>query len=1005
MSDLASRLSGVDFQVIFDTSLDAILVFRADGAILDANPVAVRRYGYTLVELRQMDVTDLAAADLKAIAPARLRQLLQSGEIFEWRHQCKDGCVLHVQVYAQAVMLHGESVLLSNVRDITARKMTEAVLQGSEQRFRNYMDHAPTIAWMKDEAGRYLYVSGAYEQRFGLKLQDCLGKTDFDLWPREIAERFRQTDRRVLDANQIFDVVESTLDANGSSKWWRNLEFPFHDASGKTHVGGIGLDITEQKASEVQIERLTRLYAALSHCNQAIVRCADDTELFPRICRDCVDYGGMQMVWVGMRDDHGRVRPVASFGAGIEYQDGLELSDRANHPAGQGPTGIAMREDRAYWCQDFESDPRTVMWHARAAAFGWHASASLPLHRRGAVIGALNLYVGVTDAFDESTMILLLKIADDISAALDRFDSAAQHRRDEEQLRVSEQHLRTIIETEPECVTVLDPDGLIVDINAAGLAVLELKAVDDARRHRFCDFMLPDYQAHFADLHRRLAQGENATLQFEIAGAHGNRRWLEIHAAPMRDARDNIVSMLGVSRDVTERKRAEDQIQYLANFDALTGLPNRVQLADRLRYALRLAKRNDGHVALMFIDLDHFKDINDTLGHSAGDTVLVEVARRLKDALRDEDTAARLGGDEFIVILAEGDEHCAARVAQKLLDAVSQPYRLDPYDLVLNASIGIALFPSDGAELESLSKNADTALYRAKREGRNCYRFFTAEMQAGAIRSMQLVNALRHALERSQLEVRYQPQRSIASNRMVGLEALLRWEAPVLGAIAPAEFIPVAEDSGLILSIGEWVLRTAIRQMKLWIMAGHRPVPVAVNLSAVQFRHPGLPDLIMRILEEEQLPATYLELELTEGVAMHDPQGAVAMMNDLHALGIRMSIDDFGTGYSSLSYLKKFNVHRLKIDRSFVQDIDTDLEDKAIVAAVISIAKSLGLKTLVEGVETTQQLAFLREQGCDEAQGYLFSEPMSATDMGALLVLENGPFGLQASGAIKNARA
>jgi diguanylate cyclase (GGDEF)-like protein len=470
----------------------------------------------------------------------------------------------------------------------------------------------------------------------------------------------------------------------------------------------------------------------------------------------------------------------------------------------------------------------------------------------------------------------------------------------------------------------------------------------------------------------------------------GKNIWLRTSKVPLQNEARETIGLLGIYEDITEQKHIEERIHYLANFDLLTGLPNRTQLNDHLNYALSLAKCGNGHLALMFLDLDHFKDINDSLGHSIGDALLVELAKRLRLALRAEDTVTRLGGDEFILLLPGVDASGAAHVAQKLLDAITESYLIELYDLALTASIGIALYPDDGGDLETLCKSADTAMYRAKQEGRQCYRFFTQEMQARSARNLQLVNALHHALERNQLHIYYQPQVALHNRRIIGVEALLRWQHPELGTVSPVEFIPVAEGSGLILPIGEWVLRCAVRQAKAWMDEGFGPLTMAVNLSAAQFRHPDLPELVTRILDEEGLPPEYLELELTESVAMHNPQGVIAVMNNLHERGVRMSIDDFGTGYSSLSYLKKFKVYKLKIDQSFVRDISTDPEDKAIVSAIINLAKSLGLQTLAEGVETEGQLAFLREQGCDEMQGYLFSKPVPAKQFEVFL--EQGLF-------------
>ncbi|RFC35602.1 MAG: PAS domain S-box-containing protein/diguanylate cyclase (GGDEF) domain-containing protein [Candidatus Nitrotoga sp. SPKER] len=428
--------------------------------------------------------------------------------------------------------------------------------------------------------------------------------------------------------------------------------------------------------------------------------------------------------------------------------------------------------------------------------------------------------------------------------------------------------------------------------------------------------------------------------------------------------------------DITERKHAEERIQHLAHFDSLTGLPNRSLLGDRVSQAICMAQRNRDSLAVLFIDLDHFKNINDTLGHHIGDGLLTGIAKRLKSVVRDEDTVARLGGDEFVLLLPGTDADGAAHVAEKLLETATKHYQIEHYELVITTSIGIAIYPSDGMDFDNLTRCADVAMYRAKRDGRNNFRFFTAEMQASSARNLQLGNALRRALEHNQLQLHYQPQASIENGCVIGVEALLRWQHPELGMISPAEFIPIAEDSGLILPIGEWVLRTAVRQLKIWMDTGIAPMIIAVNLSMVQFRQPQLLKLVTQILKDEGLPPKYLELELTESVTMNDPLTAITVMNNLHKHGVRMSIDDFGTGYSSLSYLKRFNVYKLKIDQSFVHDIAENLENKTIFKAIINLAKGLGLRTIAEGVETQEQVEFLRENGCDEIQGYHYSKPL-----------------------------
>jgi diguanylate cyclase (GGDEF)-like protein/PAS domain S-box-containing protein len=430
--------------------------------------------------------------------------------------------------------------------------------------------------------------------------------------------------------------------------------------------------------------------------------------------------------------------------------------------------------------------------------------------------------------------------------------------------------------------------------------------------------------------------------------------------------------------DITERKRVEGELRRMAHFDLLTGLPNRALLGDRVTHALQEASRNHETVTMMFMDLDRFKNVNDSLGHRIGDRLLVAVATRIKGALREQDTVSRVGGDEFVLLLPATNADGAAHLAQELVGLLQMPFLIDEHELAIGSSIGIALYPGDGASFETLYKSADAAMYRTKQEGGNAFHFYTDELQRHSERVLLLENALRHALERDEMQLYYQPQRSFHDRKIIGAEALLRWRHPRLGMVPPTEFIPIAESSGMIHAIGEWVLRTAVRQMRQWIDSGMGPIIVAVNLSAMQFRQKTLLDQVGAILDESGIPANYLELELTESVAFSDPEGAIATMDKLNTRGVRMSIDDFGTGYSSLNYLKRFKATRLKIDRSFVRNITENAEDQAIVTAIISLANSLGMQTIAEGVENPAQMELLRQKGCDEMQGYWLSTPLPA---------------------------
>lgn len=465
--------------------------------------------------------------------------------------------------------------------------------------------------------------------------------------------------------------------------------------------------------------------------------------------------------------------------------------------------------------------------------------------------------------------------------------------------------------------------------------------------------------------------------------------WMSISA--VRDDKGKLTHHFLVFSDITERKETENQIYRLAYYDALTGLPNRSLLFSLLEQAIAEATRNRHHGALLFIDIDRFKNINDSFGHAAADQLLREAASRMSTVLRQEDMIARLGGDEFVVALFDitQREH-AALVAGKLMEALAPPFILDNHELTVSASIGIAIFPEDGHDAETLIKNADVAMYKAKEQGDSQYLFYSQEMNLRSFERLKLENALRRALERQELELHFQPQLELATGRIAGAEALLRWHRPGEGMISPAVFIPVAEETGLIVSIGEWVISAAAAQCRSWLDAGLPPVPIAVNLSARQFR-PGLPALIARILEQHRVPPNLFEVEITESMLLHNTEAVIGMMHEFHATGITISLDDFGTGYSSLSYLKRMPLDTLKIDQSFVRGIPHDGNDTAIAQAIIGMAKNLNLRVIAEGVETPEQLEFLRAADCDEVQGYWFSRPVPASDFAALLAKTNPP--------------
>ena len=430
----------------------------------------------------------------------------------------------------------------------------------------------------------------------------------------------------------------------------------------------------------------------------------------------------------------------------------------------------------------------------------------------------------------------------------------------------------------------------------------------------------------------------------------------------------------------------EDKLNYLAYHDALTGLPGRTLFQDRLTQAITNAHRHEDTLGVLFIDLDHFKNINDSLGHHAGDILLKQVAALFTSCMREDDTVARLGGDEFVVILPNmASEDEAWLVSQKILKLMTKPFTIESHELFITCSIGIALYPKDGKDARTLLQSADGALYLAKNKGRNNAQFCTAEMNAKALERLTLENDLRQALNRREFLLHYQPRVDMISGEITGMEALVRWQHPVQGLLYPTQFIPIAEESGLIVPLGEWVLRTACEQNKAWQRAGLKPVSIAVNLSARQFKQQDLVELISRVLEETELSPSYLELELTESMVMQHVEAAISTLNQFKEIGVKISIDDFGIGYSSLNYLKHFPIGFLKIDQSFVRDITTNRDDAAIAKIIISMAHDLGLKVIAEGVETKEQKSFLHLHSCDEIQGFFYSKPIPAEEFETLL--------------------
>ncbi|STX51174.1 regulatory protein (GGDEF and EAL domains) [Legionella busanensis] len=489
-------------------------------------------------------------------------------------------------------------------------------------------------------------------------------------------------------------------------------------------------------------------------------------------------------------------------------------------------------------------------------------------------------------------------------------------------------------------------------------------------------------QANYKRITLAIKELREETVELETSRRSGEVYWCEMSVAPVADLSGNVKHYVGIINDITERREMEQQLLMQATHDSLTELPNRVLLMDRVEQAILQAKKKNASLAFLFLDLDRFKFTNDTLGHSIGDKLLQAVSNRLLIATNDFDTVARLGGDEFVILLQDiHSEKQAEQTADEILNLIEKPFQIGQHNLKITGSIGISYYPKDGLDYETLMKNADLSMYHAKDSGRNSYRVFEQEMNKRVVNRMQLDNALRDALKRNEFYLVYQPLMDLRKNIIVGFEALIRWNSHILGQVSPAEFIGTAEENGLIVDIGKWVLEESCRQLVVWHKEGYKDLSIAVNISGRQFRQTKLPELIQEILMKSGLPASYLELELTESLLVDDVKHAVETMYQLREMGAKLVIDDFGTGYSSLSYLKQFPVNKLKIDRSFISELVNKENDAAIARAIINLGHSLNLEVLAEGVENELQKEFIIKHGCDYAQGYYFKPPNKPNEL------------------------
>ncbi|BFM40058.1 hypothetical protein OLK001_19840 [Synechocystis sp. LKSZ1] len=875
-------------------------------------------------------------------------------------------------------------------------KEAEQALKMSERNYREIFNATDESIFIHEaDTGKILDVNEAMLRTYGYTSKDTVVKlniSEFSVneppYTQQQAQAYLQ--KALAEGPQVFEWLAKK---NNGDKFWVEVALRAADIAGQTRILAVVRNIEERKQQVQKIQYLARLYGTLSQVNQAIITQRQSEQLFQSICNVAEAVGQFRLVWVGLIDPANRqIKPVAAAGATQDYLIDIPISID-DVPTGWGPTGLAARENRLVICKDIQRDPSMLPWRAKALAFGLYSSAAVPLHQGGRVIGVLTFYAAEVGFFTTDEQGLLQEIGDDISFALDAIQSAQEHQQGAQKLQANEERLRLALEAANQGlydVNVQTGEAIVSPQYATMLGYDPETFVET--NQQWLDRLHSDDREAVGATYQAYIQGHlpEYRVEFRQRTAQGDWKWiLSLGKIVEWDSEGRPLRMLGTHTDITERKAAEAAIERLAYYDLLTGLPNRRLLLDRLQTALALAQRTGQYGAVLFVDLDRFKTLNDARGHQIGDQLLTLMAQRLQQSLRQADTIARFGGDEFVVLLPElaDQSELAARlgwgVAEKIRSQMAVPFLCDNEEVIIGVSIGITVFPKASETLDNLLKEADTAMYQAKAAGRNTIRLFERRMQLEAESRFALERELRQAIAQQQFRVYLQPQVN-REGRVVGAEALIRWQHPSRGLVPPMAFIPVAEETGLIAALGEWVLQEACYYLKQ-LETSHPDFHVSVNVSPHQFRQPNFVANLQQLLAQTAVNPARLILEVTESLIIEDIHQAITTMADLQALGIHFSIDDFGTGYSSLGYLKQLPLNELKIDRSFVQDVTQDPNDSVIVEAVISVAHHFNLAVVAEGVETQEQVNFLQSHNCDYYQGYFYGRPVPMAEFGQFL--------------------
>jgi diguanylate cyclase (GGDEF)-like protein/PAS domain S-box-containing protein len=845
------------------------------------------------------------------------------------------------------------------------------------ERSRCYARFSCGYYWEQDESDRFTVLTRADGTALGIDSDRYLGKTSWDIGctPAPGQGGWRQH-RELREARRPFsNVVVRCTESQEKVRFFSVSGEPVVDKAG-LFLGyrGIARDTTQEHRYKRLLELNLEVARILTDSEQSIdalqaaIRAICESEEWEAGQFWSLDSNTELMRFhVGWHVDKPSIENVIANARKLVIGRGVGL------------VGTVWQNGEPLWVPDIAADNRLIRKDI-AAETGWRSALLFPVSSHGELMGVLDFNAPYIPEPDEYVLHVIRMLAAQIG---DFHTRAVAFKR----LSESEERYSSTVELAAIGISHIGPDGSFLHVNRRICEMLGYTS-EELLSKTVKDVSHPDDRNITALRLPELRSGQVTSLKAEKRYLHkdGSAVWVQLTIAEKRNGVGDLLYDVSIIEDITEKKRVESRIEYLATHDEMTGLPNRASFLQMLNQAVHTSKRHGRRFAVLFIDLDRFKAINDSLGHEAGDTLLKTMASRFSEAIRKSDVVARLGGDEFVVLVNEisGMEEIAI-VARKLISAALRPVAIKGQDCRVTASIGVSAFPEDADDAEQLIKNADMAMYLAKEEGKNNFQCYSKEIRAMSVEKISLESNLANALDRGEFRLQYQAKVGLSTGEIKGVEALLRWWSPVLGSVPPLQFIPVAEETGLIVSIGKWVLHTACAQNMSWQKQGLPPVCMAVNISPRQFRDPGLVDDVAQVLEVTGLDPCLLELEITEGMVMHNIEQAIAKLRAIKEMGVRLAIDDFGTGYSSLAQLKQFPIDTLKVDRSFIRDIPDNAEDNAITEAIIAMGRTLGVTVVAEGVETAEQQSFLRSRYCDEMQGYFFSKPSHPDEFASLL--------------------